>query len=59
VEPGPIEEKKAEDVEKEPIKLPEGFEWANIDMYKDEDAQEVYDLLDNHYVEDTGGSFRF
>lgn len=57
--PGPIEEKKVEEVDTNPIKLPEGFEWSNIDMFNKEQAEEVFELLDNHYVEDTGGSFRF
>lgn len=57
--PGPIEEKKVEDIDTNPIKLPEGFEWCNIDIHKDDQAQEVYELLTKNYVEDTEGSFRF
>ena len=43
----------------EPEKLLEGFEWCLIDLEDKEDLQEFYDLLYNHYVEDTDGSFRF
>lgn len=29
---GPIEHKDVKDVQKDPIKLPDGFEWASIDL---------------------------
>ncbi|EGP87678.1 uncharacterized protein MYCGRDRAFT_109408 [Zymoseptoria tritici IPO323] len=40
-------------------KLVDGFEWCGIDLEDKEELQEFYDLLYNHYVEDTEGSFRF
>ncbi|KAK4634193.1 Glycylpeptide N-tetradecanoyltransferase [Fulvia fulva] len=43
----------------EPEKLVDGFEWCEIDLEDKEELQEFYDLLFNHYVEDTDGSFRF
>ncbi|KAK5123349.1 hypothetical protein LTR85_002780 [Meristemomyces frigidus] len=43
----------------EPEKLLEGFEWCLVDLDDKEELQELYDLLYNHYVEDTDGSFRF
>lgn len=43
----------------EPEKLVDGFEWCLIDLDDKEELQEFYDLLYNHYVEDTDGSFRF
>ncbi|KAK4547073.1 hypothetical protein LTR36_001294 [Oleoguttula mirabilis] len=43
----------------EPEKLLEGFEWCLVDLEDPEELQELYDLLYNHYVEDTDGSFRF
>ncbi|EME48987.1 hypothetical protein DOTSEDRAFT_122428 [Dothistroma septosporum NZE10] len=43
----------------EPEKLVDGFEWCEIDLEDKEELQEFYDLLYNHYVEDTDGSFRF
>jgi glycylpeptide N-tetradecanoyltransferase len=43
----------------EPAKLPEGFVWNLVDLEEKVELQELYDLLYNHYVEDTDGSFRF
>lgn len=43
----------------EPEKLLDGFEWCLIDLEDKAELQEFYDLLYNHYVEDTDGSFRF
>ena len=43
----------------EPEKLLDGFEWCLVDLDDDKELEELYDLLDNHYVEDTDGSFRF
>lgn len=40
-------------------KLPEGFEWCDLDLSNKAELQEFYDLLYNHYVEDSDGSFRF
>ena len=39
--------------------LPEGYEWTEIDLSDDARALDVYNLLANHYVEDTDGKFRF
>ena len=46
-------------VKPEPEKLVDGFEWCLIDLDDKGDLQEFYELLYNHYVEDTDGSFRF
>ncbi|CAK1354583.1 Glycylpeptide N-tetradecanoyltransferase [Cercospora beticola] len=46
-------------VKPEPEKLLDSFEWCLIDVEDKDDLQEFYDLLYNHYVEDTDGSFRF
>lgn len=43
----------------EPGKLVDGFEWCLVDLDDPQEITELYDLLDNHYVEDTDGSFRF
>ncbi|KAH9838192.1 Glycylpeptide N-tetradecanoyltransferase [Teratosphaeria destructans] len=43
----------------EPEKLVDGFEWCLVDLDDKEELKELYDLLYNHYVEDTDGSFRF
>ena len=55
----PIEQKTLADVPPEPLPLPDGYEWSPIDLSNDQDANEVYTLLANHYVEDTDGKFRF
>lgn len=39
--------------------MPEGFEWTTIDLADDNEAQELYQMLKDHYVEDSGGNFRF
>lgn len=46
-------------VKSEPEKLLDGFEWCLVDLDNKDELQELYDLLYNHYVEDTDGSFRF
>ncbi len=43
----------------EPEKLVDGFEWCTVDVEDRGELQELYELLDNHYVEDQEGSFRF
>lgn len=43
----------------EPGALLDGFEWCLVDLENDSEIQELYDLLDNHYVEDADASFRF
>ena len=43
----------------EPGPMRDGFEWCLVDLENDEEVNELYELLDNHYVEDTEGSFRF
>ena len=46
-------------VKPEPEKLVDGFEWCLVDLDDKDELHELYDLLYNHYVEDTDGSFRF
>lgn len=55
----PIEIKKVDDVMEEPYKLPESFEWSVLALEKDDDADELFTLLRDHYVEDDQGKFRF
>ena len=52
-------EKSVSDVKDTPYNLPPGFYWDNIDITKNEQAQEVYDLLTQNYVEDDDNMFRF
>ena len=41
------------------IPLPEGFEWASIDMKNPEELNKVYELLKNNFVEDSKSLLRF
>ena len=54
-----VETKTVAQVDQQPLNLPEGYEWVSVDLSDDEQATEVYNLLTNHYVEDTDGKFRF
>merc|ERR1712113_697645 len=59
VESGPLEVKTVADVRKLPLKLPAGYEWYEFDLADEKDANDVYELLSNHYVEDDENLFRF
>jgi glycylpeptide N-tetradecanoyltransferase len=56
---GPIRETDLNLVRKEPYPMAEGYEWVTMDMLKDEELKEVFDLLYGHYVEDDEAMFRF
>ncbi|KAF5023060.1 hypothetical protein F66182_4872 [Fusarium sp. NRRL 66182] len=56
---GPLRIQKVEEVDKEPAALLSGFEWVTMDLTKDEEIKEVYELLNKHYVEDDEAMFRF
>jgi glycylpeptide N-tetradecanoyltransferase len=56
---GPFKIVDPEHVPKEPDPLVEGFEWCELDLTKDDELQEVYELLTYHYVEDDKAMFRF
>ena len=58
-EEGPIIKIDPESVSKEPDPLLDGFEWTTLDLEKEEELQELYALLRDHYVEDTSAMFRF
>jgi len=58
-EEGPIKIQKVEDISKEPSPLIDGFEWSTLDLTKDDELKEVYELLNGHYVEDDEAMFRF
>jgi glycylpeptide N-tetradecanoyltransferase len=59
-EEGPLKVQSVDDVPKEAPKLGiEGFEWVTMDLTKDEEIKEVYQLLNGHYVEDDESMFRF
>jgi len=56
---GPIEEKTLDDVRKQPLLLPQAFEWVELDLNDDKEVEELYKLLAGHYVEDDDNRFRF
>ena len=55
---GEIQKFKAEEIPDEPIKLPPGFEWSDLDVEQDEQVKDLCDFLETHYVEDDVGCFR-
>jgi hypothetical protein len=56
---GPLESRTLDDVRKEPLNLPNGFEWCAIDVKDPAQMKEMYDLLAENYVEDDDNMFRF
>ncbi|EGC32258.1 hypothetical protein DICPUDRAFT_155807 [Dictyostelium purpureum] len=59
VESGPIENKTLDDVRKEPLALPDAFEWVEVDVNNSEELKDLYTLLNENYVEDDDNMFRF
>ena len=55
----PIEVKTLDQVNKEPYSLPTGYNWSNIDLSDISQAEELYNLLTQNYVEDDDAMFRF
>lgn len=59
-EEGPLRVMKVEDVPTSPAPLGiDKFEWVTMDLTQESQLKEVYDLLNNHYVEDEEAMFRF
>jgi glycylpeptide N-tetradecanoyltransferase len=58
VEEGPIEVINPDQVSKEPNPLFHGLEWTTLDLQNENELQELYNLLTNHYVEDDDAMFR-
>ncbi|KAI4250091.1 MAG: hypothetical protein L6R40_000263 [Gallowayella cf. fulva] len=59
VKEGPIKIIDPEQVPKEPQPLLEGFEWVTMNLMDDKELEEVWELLNGHYVEDDEAMFRF
>lgn len=55
----PIEVKTLADVRKEPLPLPKGYFWKDLDLNDDTQANDLYELLTRNYVEDDDAMFRF
>lgn len=59
-ENGPIDASTTlADIKTDPYNMPTGFEWYSIDITDPAQAQEVYTLLNENYVEDDECVFRF
>jgi len=57
---GPIDPiKTPADVRDEPYALPDAFEWCACDVMDDGEVAEIYNLLNENYVEDDDSMFRF
>jgi hypothetical protein len=58
VKDGPIQ--SAGNVANSPSPLDiEGAQWVTLDLANDNDIRELYNFLDENYVEDDGGTMRF
>ena len=50
---------KVEDLQKEPLTLPEGYEWKDVDLSVQNELDKLYEFLKSNYVEDDDHMFRF
>ena len=50
---------KVEDLDEEPLTLPEGYEWKDVDLSKQVEMDKLYEFLKSNYVEDDDHMFRF
>ncbi|GBM58624.1 Glycylpeptide N-tetradecanoyltransferase 1 [Araneus ventricosus] len=56
----PIEpDKPIDEIRKEPLSLPQGFQWDTLDIDDPMVLNELYTLLNENYVEDDDNMFRF
>eukprot|EP00301_Raphidiophrys_heterophryoidea_P022067 c6313_g1_i1.p1 GENE.c6313_g1_i1~~c6313_g1_i1.p1 ORF type:complete len:404 (+),score=90.29 c6313_g1_i1:39-1214(+) len=56
---GPLETKNVADIKTEPYDLPAGFVWTQIDVLNNQQLTELYEFLNQNYVEDSDAMFRF
>lgn len=56
---GPIKMINRDKVSKNAPPLLDGFEWVTMDLEDDKQLDEIYTLLEGHYVEDKDQRFRF
>ncbi|XP_071507282.1 glycylpeptide N-tetradecanoyltransferase 2-like [Diadema antillarum] len=54
----PVEANKT-DIRQEPYSLPAGFSWDTLDIHSPIELKELYNLLNENYVEDDDNMFRF
>ena len=55
---GAIKHFKKDEIQQEPLNLPEGFEWAPFDIDNDDHVEELRVFLEQNYVEDDNHVFR-
>lgn len=55
---GVIQQFKASEVSTEPIGLPQGFEWCNIDLKNEDECEQVIEFLKNNYIMTGDKKFR-
>ena len=58
-EEGVILSGKVSEVREEPLNLPKGYRWDNLDLADEEVLHELYEFLRDNYVEDDEAMFRF
>lgn len=56
---GEIQKGNVDEVKQEPYTLPPGFSWSEVNIENEDELNEVYELLRDHYVEDSDHMFRF
>lgn len=59
IEEGPFKIIDVDKVPEQASPLPEGYEWVTMDLTRDGELKEVFELLYGHYVEDDDATFRF
>lgn len=55
---GQIQKFNPEEISKEPVALPDGFVWSNLDITDDLQAAELCIFLNQHYIEDDDNHVR-
>lgn len=55
---GMIKQYTKDEIPKEPLPLPPGFEWQNFDVKDNAAVEEICKFLEGHYVEDDLGNFK-
>ena len=50
---------KIENLEKDSLSLPEGYEWKDVNLNQQVDLDKLYEFLKSNYVEDEDHMFRF
>ena len=60
IDDGPIDKNcSIEAVRKDPITLPDNYEFVEVDLENEAEQHDLYELLSENYVEDYESLFRF